>query len=317
MKEIDNLKNDTALYSIVIIQNGKTIHRQFYNSKTEDDLFNIQSITKSIMALLIGIAIDKGYVKSVNQTISNFFPEILNDKDTLKNQITIRHLLTQTSGLKDFEYPQLDKWVNDFNPTNLILSQPLITKPGIVYQYNTAATHLLSAIIHKVSNVQTAKFAEDNLFNLLGVTTYKWGKLKDGYNDGGGLSLWMKTDDLAKIGELLLNYGKYNNQQVISEQWVNELFSKENKLKALCGLKDSLHGYCWYEADYKNQIINYAAGYGGQFIFIFPSLQTVTAVNHNHATAEGIKQLIDFIKNYLSLIFDAITIQIIKSKGKM
>lgn len=304
VKKIDNLKNDTALYSVVVIKGGKTIHRQFYNGKTESDLFDLQSVTKSVVAILVGIAIDKGYVKSVNQPISNFFPEIRNDKDPLKNEITIRHLLNQTSGLKDFEYPQLDKWVNDSNPTNLILSQPLITKPGTTYQYNTAATHLLSAIISKASKMETAKFAEDNLFKPLGITDYKWGILKDGYNDGGGL--WIKTDDLAKIGELLLNKEKHNTQQLISEQWVNELFSKENKLKAPWGLKDSLHGYCWYQANYQNQIVNYAAGYAGQYLFIFPNLKAVIAVNHNSATKKGIEQIIDFIKNYLPLIFEAI-----------
>ncbi|MES2419107.1 MAG: hypothetical protein V4541_13045 [Bacteroidota bacterium] len=140
----------------------------------------------------------------------------------------------------------------------------------------------------------------------MGITLYKWDKLKDGYNDGGGLSLWMRTADLVKIGELLLKNGKYKDQQIVSEKWVTELFNIENKLKASWGLKGSLHGYCWYQAKYKNEIVNYAMGYGGQYIFVFPNLDAVIAVNHNHDTAEGIEQSTLFFEKYLPLLYDTI-----------
>jgi CubicO group peptidase (beta-lactamase class C family) len=303
---LEQLGNEKGIYFAVVIKNDKIILRQFYNGKTENDLFNVQSVTKSIMAILTGIAIDKGIIKSVDEPIINYFPELMSDKDTLKKAITIRHLLNQTSGIKDFEFPQLDKWVNDSNPTSLTLSQPLATKPGTAYQYNTAATHLLSAIISKSSKMETQKFADENLFKPLGITNYKWEKLKDGYDDGGGLSLWMKTDDLGKIGQLLLRGGEINNQKIISKQWINQLFEKENKLKAPWGLKNSLHGFCWYSSKYKNQIVNYAMGYGGQFIFIFPDLHAVVAINHNHDTAKGIEQSNIFFEKYLPLIFNKI-----------
>jgi CubicO group peptidase (beta-lactamase class C family) len=303
---LDLLRNEKEIYSIIIIKNDKTVFRQFYNNKTENDLFNIQSETKSIMAVLTGIAIDKGFIKNVDQHISDFFPQILSNKDTIKKEITIRHLLNQTSGLKDFEYPQIDKWLNDTNPSKLIIAQPLVSKPGTIYQYNTAATHLLSVIISKATQKETANFADENLFKPLNITNYKWEKLQDGYNDGGGLSLWMKTDDLAKIGQLLISDGEVNNKQIVSKQWINQLFEKENKLKAPWGLKNSFHGFCWYRTTYKNQIVNYAMGYGGQFIFIFPDLNAVVAINYNHDTAEGIAQSNIFFEKYLPLIFNII-----------
>ena len=198
--DLEELKNEKGIYSAIIIKNDITIFRQFYNGKTENDLFNIQSETKSVMAILIGIGIDKGFIKSVDQPITDFFPQLLSDKDTLKKEITIRHILNQTSGLQDFEYPQLDKWLTDNNPSELIFEQPLVSNPGTTYQYNTAATHLLSVIISKATKIETAKFAEEYLFKPLSITNYKWEKLKDGYNDGGGLSLWMKTDDSDRLG---------------------------------------------------------------------------------------------------------------------
>ena len=154
-----------------------------------------------------------------------YFPSI----DTLKKLITIRYLLNQTSGLQEFEYPNLNKWLNNTNPTNLVLSRPSMSKPGTTYQYNTAATHLLSVIISKASKMETAKFADKYLFGHLSISDYKWGKLKDGFNDGGGLSLWMRTDDIAKIGVLLLNNGKIRNQQIVPKEWIDQLFNKGNK----------------------------------------------------------------------------------------
>ncbi len=304
--DLDGLKNEKGIYSAIIIKNNRTIFRQFYNGKTENDLFNIQSETKSIMAILTGICIDKGFIKSVDQPVAEFFPQLFSDKDTLKKEITIRHILNQTSGLQDFEYPQLDKWLTNSNPSGFIIEQPLVSNPGTTYQYNTAATHLLSVIISKTAKIETAKFAEEYLFKPLSITSYKWDKLKDGYNDGGGLSLWMRTDDLIKIGQLLLNNGIINHTQIVSKQWIDKLFDKENKLKATWGLKNSLHGFCWYSTTYKGQKVNYAMGYGGQFIFNFPNINAIVAINYNHDTSEGINQSNVFFEKYLPLIFNRI-----------
>jgi CubicO group peptidase (beta-lactamase class C family) len=304
---LDQLRQEKEIYSAIIIKDDEPVFREFYNGKTEKDLFNIQSETKSIIAILTGIAIDKGFIKSVDQPIADFFPKILDDKDPSKKKITIRHLLNQTSGLKDFEYPRIEKWLADSNPSNLVISQPLVSEPGSAYHYNTAGTHLLSVIISKATQMETAAFAAKNLFKPLHIDHYKWEKLNDGYHDGGGLSLWMKTDDLAKIGQLVLNKGKINNTQIVSAQWVSELFKKENKLKAPWGIRNSLHGFCWYSAKYKGLDLNYAMGYGGQFIIIIPSLNSVVAINYNHDTASGIENANQFIQKYLPLILNEIS----------
>lgn len=300
---LEQISNEKEVFSAIVVKDGKTLFNQYYNGKTENDLLNIQSETKSIMAILTGIAIDSGFIKSVNQPISDFFPQILSDEDATKKEITIRHLLNQTSGLKDFEYPELEKWITDTNPSNLFIEQPMVSKPGTTYEYNTAGVHLLSVIISKATQMETATFADITLFKALNITNYKWEKLNDGYHDGGGLSLWMKTNDLVTIGQLLLNKGQINNTQVVSKQWVTQLFSNENKLKSPWGIRKSLHGFCWYSTEYNGQKLNYAMGYGGQFILIFPDLNSVIAVNHNHDTANGIEQSNIFIENYLPLLF--------------
>ena len=301
------LKNDKALYSVIISKNNKVIFKNSYNDKTDTSLFNIQSEIKSIMAILIGIAIDKGYIKNVDQKISEFFPEINNDSDTLKKQITIRHLLNQTSGLQSEDVTKIESWTNNADPVKFVLSPPLSSKPGEVYKYNSAATHLLSVIISKATNQNTEQFARESLFQPLGITHYKWEKLNYGYYDGGGLlSIWMKSDDLLKIGQLILNNGKWKDKQIITKKWVAELLNKNNKRPAPWGLRGSLHGFCWYQTNYNNHLINYTMGYGGQYIFVIPDLTMVIVVNHNHDTAKGIEQSTKFIETILPSIFGMI-----------
>jgi CubicO group peptidase (beta-lactamase class C family) len=301
--KLEQLKEDEGLFSVVIIKNDKTIFREYYHDMTEDDLFHIQSQTKSIVAILIGIAIDEGFIKSPEQKISEFFPELL--KDSSKSKISIRHLLDQTSGLQEYEWPKILQWLNDANPTEFILSQPLAAQPGTKFQYNTAATHILSAILTKATKTGTASYANDHLFKPLGITDYQWGRLNDGYDDGGGVAVSMRSEDMAKIGNLLLHKGTLNGRQLIPEKWINLLFSKD-KAKAPWGLPGSVYGLCWYNGTFKGQTVHYTMGYAGQYIFIFPDIHTVIAVNHNNKVEDANKQSRIFMDKYLPVIVDAV-----------
>jgi CubicO group peptidase (beta-lactamase class C family) len=301
--KLDQLNEDEGLYSVVIIKNDKTIFGEYYHDMTEEDLFHIQSQTKSIVAILIGIAIEEGHIKSVDQKISDFFPELL--KDTSKSKITIKHLLDQTSGLQEYEWPKILEWLNNENPTKFILSQPLASTPGTKFQYNTAATHILSAILSKATKTSTASYANDHLFKPLGITDYQWARLNDGYDDGGGVAVSMKTEDMAKIGNMLLHKGNWNGRQLVPEKWIKQLFSLE-KDKAPWGLPGSVYGLCWYNGTFKGQAVHYTMGYGGQYIFIFPDLQMVIAVNHDNKVQDANGQSRIFMNKYLPIIVDAI-----------
>lgn len=299
---LDLLKEDEGLFSVVILKNDKTIFREYYHDMTEEDLFNIQSQTKSIVAILIGIAIDEGFIKGPDQKISDFFPQLL--KDTAKSKISIRHLLDQTSGLPDYEWPKLTEWRENANPTAFILSQPMVSSPGTKFQYNTAATHILSGIISKATKTGTANYADEHLFKPLGITNYQWGKLNDGFDDGGGMFVSMRTEDMAKIGNLLLHKGVYQGKKLIPEKWLNEVFSL-NRPKAPWGLPDSVYGLCWYNTTFKGQTVHYTMGYGGQYIFIFPEIHVVIAANHNNQVQDANRQSWVFMNKYLPLIVDA------------
>jgi CubicO group peptidase (beta-lactamase class C family) len=303
--KLEELETIPGLYSTVVLQNDTVSFRKFYNGKDDDTYFHIHSETKSIMALLIGIAIDKGYIKSVDQLISDFYPVILDDTSKLKKQITIRHLLNQTSGLAAIEWPNpmCDQWLNSPNPSLFLLSLPMDAVPGSKYSYSTPASHLLSGIITKTSGMETADFADKYLLNPLGITNHKWVKLRDGFYDGGGTAVQFKTDDMLKIARLILNKGTHKGKVLISQKYLEQVFSKDKKIKAPWGLKNSYYNFCWYTTEYEGYEVRYAIGYGGQFIFVIPALNTAIAVNHDTRVSNPNRQSDVFLEKSFPVIF--------------
>src|ERR1700744_5451501 len=215
---ISSIKNNPGIYSLLVSQNNKLICQQYFNGHTDHELFNNQSLTKSVMSLLIGIAIDKGYIKSVDGKIVKYFPELGTDSDKRKQTITIRQIMNQASGLWHEDLGpngNLGKYLNFPNPSGYVINAPLGSEPGMVFHYNNAASHLLSVILTKATGMSTLDFANKYLFGPLGIKDVKWGKMKDGYYDGCGLlSVQLHTADMNKIGFLLLNKGKYEGKSV-------------------------------------------------------------------------------------------------------
>ncbi|QQZ11153.1 serine hydrolase domain-containing protein [Heyndrickxia vini] len=146
-----------------VIHKGNTRFFEYVkNKKVLEKPTKVYSITKTIVSILIGIMVDKGLLKNIHEPIQNYFPEILESNDPQKKEITIFHLLTMTSGLQVGNFEGSKNWVK------FILGQPIIHKPGSTFQYNSGDSHLLSAIIQKISGIPTALFAEKYLFRPLG-----------------------------------------------------------------------------------------------------------------------------------------------------
>ena len=219
-------------YSLLISKNGQTVFEKYYNESSKAQLCNVQSLTKSIMSLLVGIAIDQGKIKNEEVSISTYFPTIFSKlKDKRKEQITIKDLLNQTSGLKWEGYKEHESWLKSPQPNHYVLTKPLATRPGKMYFYNSGATHLLSQILVKATGQSVLEFAKENLFTPLQITNVKWETRNDGHHDGSGLGLWMQADKLLAIGQLVLNKGNWNGQQLISEQWIDKSLNEDLKLK--------------------------------------------------------------------------------------
>lgn len=298
------VKDNRLLYSVVVSQNDKIIYSQYFNGKTGADLFNNQSLTKSVMSLLVGIAIDKGYITSVDEKIIKYFPELANDTDKRKQDITIRQIMNQASGLWHEDLTRLDKYLALDNPYEYVLTQPLVSEPGKVFHYNNAATHILSVILTKATGVNTLAFANKYLFGPLDIKNMSWGKMKDGYYDGCGLlSVQMATTDMTRIMSLLLHNGNYNGKSIVSSNWINQLLHPTIFYSTPWGFEGSTYALCFYHYNYKGTPVTYALGWGGQFSFVIPGKNAVVSVNESTDDATAIKASIVFLNRVFPLIY--------------
>lgn len=302
------LKDNKNIYAIVISKDDKVIEERYYNHYDSTSLFNNQSITKSICSILVGIAIDNGSIKSADGKLVNYFPELNDDPDKRKRDITIRHVLNQASGLYHEDLSKLHQYLDLPNPSAHALKAPLVSEPGKLFHYNNAASHLISLLITKSTGMATHVFAKKFLFDPLGITAFEWRKMRDGYDDGSGLiSVQLRTADLIKLGRLLLRGGNYNGQQIVSKDWVQQIISPAISYQTDWGFDNSTYSLCWYSSEHKGKPITYAMGWGGQFLIVIPSINAVVAINQNTADETAIKQSINFI----NIVFPAIYKQLL------
>jgi len=270
------------IHSLLVIENGDLVIEQYYNNWDRGRLHMLASNTKSFNALLIGVAIENGYIQSIDQRMLDFFPEYTNlQKDTLKNKITIRDLLTMTAGFKwdEQSLPLSDPnnlgrkmdLTDDWLKSALML--PMDTTPGTTYVYSGPGNIILSEIIKRSTGQNIADFAEKNLFEPLGIKEYEWFSKNGIYDSGGGLKL--KSRDIAKYGLLHLNKGKWINTVIVSENWINEVFTP------VIEIKSPLYGCYQWQMVKTTFGFNtwFIPGNGGQIINIIPELDMVIVIN--------------------------------------
>lgn len=292
-------------FSTLVSKNGKIVLEAYYNGKTKDSLCDIQSLTKGLMSILIGIAIDKHYIKSIHEPIATYFPtEFQHLTDQEKRSITIQHLLNQTSGLSWKGYLEHEAWLDSENPIAFVLNKDLEHQPGTTYNYNSGATHLLSVIISRAYGHSTLDFANDFLLNDLNIETVDWQRHHQGFYDGSGLGLKMKPIDLMKIGQLLENNGQWKGRQLISKEWIQQLFNEQEKAPTEWGLSHSKHGFCWYHSELNGHRIDYGMGYGGQFLIMIPHKKLIIVATHHHDTPNGIEQQLKFLNTTLPKLIE-------------
>ena len=304
------IRDNPGLYSIVVSRDSHIVYEKYFNGAGKDDLRNDQSLTKDICSLLIGIAIDKGYIPSVDEKISRWFPELNKDTDNRKGCITLRQLMNQASGLWHETLGTMTG-IGDFlalpDPSGYTLHAPMVGDPGREWHYNNAATHLLSLIITRSTGMSTL-FAEKYLFRPLGIQEVSWMKMKDGYYDGSGLlSIRLRTCDLIKIGSLLLYKGRYAGRRIVSQKWIDNILRPVAPYNATWGFPNSTYALCWYHTRGDSVEITYGMGWGGQFLVVIPALRAVVAVNESIADFHAIAQSVLFTTKIFPELLKAIS----------
>ena len=257
------------LRSLLVAVDGQLIVERYFGGAAAGRTTNIKSVSKSIIATLVGIAIDRGAIPNVREPIGRYFPQYL-AKDPVKSAITIEDLITMRSGLETTSNRNYGRWVLSGNWVRHALEQPMIDVPGGRMIYSTGSTHLLSAIVTRATGTSTLAFARSVLGEPLDMQIAPWIRDPQGIYLGGN-EMAMRPRDMLRIGELYLNNGRHGARQVVSEAWVRTSMEP----RTVSRWSEREYGYGWWIRTLAGHPVFYAWGYGGQFIFIVPSTRTV------------------------------------------
>ena len=265
-----------GIKSLLVSRSGVLVTEEYFGSQAPDSLHDVRSVTKSVTSILVGIAIDKGYLQNVDQPIVDYLGSMTDAFDADRRKITIRHLLSMCSGFRwaGFgDWSDYGNWRNAADQGAYVLGRELAHRPGEQFTYNDAACHLLSIILSKASGMDTRDFADRFLFGPLGIGHRPWAVDKQAFRLGS-VGLYLSAQDMVKLGRLCLQNGTFDGHEVVSEQWV-ATSTAEQISTGLSVPYGSGYGYLWWVDRAGSHRVFYANGYGGQFIFVVPDLELV------------------------------------------
>lgn len=289
-----------TLHSIMILKHGEVVFEKWFNGQSAEMPHPMFSVSKTFTATAVGLAINEGKL-NLTDSVVKFFPDKLpaEQSDNLK-AMTVRDLLTMTCG-HDEEPGSMRKdsidWVEGF------LSWPVKHKPGEYYLYNSIGTYMLSAIVQKVTGEKLIDYLDTRLFQPLHITRPDWEESPQGINCGGwGLSL--KTEDMAKMGQLFLQKGEWNGKQIVPAEWLKEMSSYQvpsapsgTRFEDLekAGLnKDNnewVQGYGYQMWICRHNAFR-ADGFAGQYIIVFPDRDAVLVLTTSSSLYQPYMDLI-------------------------
>lgn len=313
---------DHWVHGIVVIKDGRLVFEEYFPGEdldlsdmangiafTERDfnrnmLHSAASVSKSVTSVLLGIAVDEGLIQDTQQTMFSYFSDYAQLSDPSKSQITLEQMLTMTSGLPWDESPNYEDPNNDLvamvssgDPIAYVLSKPMVAIPGAEFRYNSGTANLLGEIIHRKSGMTLAEFAQQRLFAPLGIDSYEW----YGFPNAPAMmvassSLYLRPRDMAKIGQVYLDGGVWKGTRVVSSDWVSRstqrsVASAESPIPSL----DPGYGFQWWLGTFTTGPTEtyFAAGFGGQFIFVLPEPEMVvvfTAGAFHGSSYDGLLQ---------------------------
>ena len=288
-------------HGVVVARRGVLVYEQYFAGydvrgstwlgvvpHDANTLHNMKSITKGVIALLAGIAFDRGWLKDLDAPIFSFLPEYGDLRTPDKNKITLHHLLSMTSRL---DWPEraisvknpeniVRRGYNASDPYRFVLERSVEASPGTAWNYNGGGVWLLGLILRKVSGQPLDGFAKDALFKPLGIEEWEWGRFPNGDpSTSGGLHL--RPRDLAKLGQLVLDDGAWQGRQIVSADWINQMTARQSPPGFSFGSWRS-YGYLWWQgrSSIDKHDIDWigALGRGGQRLYVVPRLSLVVAV---------------------------------------
>lgn len=275
------------LHSIMIVKDGKVIKEQWLSEGAPDKIHILNSVSKTFTATAVGFAIAEGKLSLSDKVVDIFLDKLPAEVSDNLKKVEVRHLLTMSAG-HDTEpsrrsMPEGADWVEAF------LAHPFVHEPGTFFWYNSMGTYMLSAIVQKVTGEKLIDYLTPRLFEPLSIEGAEWQESPQGINTGGW-GLYLKTEDLAKMGQLILQGGKWNGEQIISSEWIAEATAKHIDCRP-AGMRpeqitfkpedsDWLQGYCYQMWRCRHGAVR-ADGANGQYIIVMPEQNAVIAMTAN------------------------------------
>jgi len=297
---VEEVLRTGPIKSFMLQRDGELLVEAHRMGMRADRTTNVKSVAKSIISLLVGIAIDQGHLRTVRQPIGDFFPGYFTRRpDPAKESITIQDLLTMRAGLASTSRGNYGRWVLSDNWVEFALGRPLVEAPGGEMIYSTGSSHLLSVILTRATGMSTREFAEKNLFQPLGIRVGGWDRDPQGYYLGGN-NMALSPSALLKIGTMVMNMGVYNGEQIVPRAWITE--SMQVYTRSHFNPYD--YGYGWWQRELNGYTVQFAWGNGGQYILMIPALKAVVGIasgggQSNAKSRASRRMLFDFIENRL------------------
>jgi CubicO group peptidase (beta-lactamase class C family) len=287
-------------HSILLIKSGKLVLEEYFSGHGRGSRHVMASATKSVSSILIGVAVDRGLIPNVDMELQEVFREYPETRWVQGNYpVTLEHVLTMTAGLDwkaaTSEVPLSDPRNDDAGlyrssePIRYTLDKKMIEPPGTRFNYSTGLSTLLGEVVRKASGMPVAQFAEEYLFRPLKITDARWKRYPDGTVDTGG-GLFLRPRDMAKMGQLVLNRGKWDGREIVSDAWVRVSTTAHVAQRGRLMMSD-YYGYQWHVGlrNVNQQMVTgiSAQGLGGQYIIVLPTLDAVMVLTSKHPYSSG------------------------------
>lgn len=262
------------LSSLLIWHRDSLLVEEYFNGMRADRAVNIKSASKSIVGLLVGIALEDGAIDSLDQPIADLLPEYAPAMNgSAKRAITVRDLLTMQSGLESTSSRNYGSWVASSDWVRDALRRPVECDPGSCWGYSTGTTHLLGVIVARRTGRSLRDYAAERLFGPLGVPVRAWDRDPQG-NYLGGNNMSFRPMELLRLGRLLLHDGVVDGRRIVPAGWLDASW----RSYARSSYNGNGYGFHWWNRSMDDQHVVFAWGYGGQFLYIVPRLDLTVVV---------------------------------------
>ena len=261
--------------ALLVARHGRLVAEDYFGGTDSTTLFDVRSVTKSVVCALTGIALRDGVLPGTAASVALYLASS-DTLDSADSAVTVRHLLTMTSGYAWDETtgPDYNSWIVADNHVQYLLDRAHTAPPGATFTYNSAAAHTLGVVLEDAAATPLPRYASEHLFGALAVDTVAWESLDRGtVNGGAGIAL--RGRDLLKFGQLFLQRGWSGDASVVPESWVDSVTRPQFAWRTVVGsLQRVTYGMLWWVSD-ANPAAFFAWGYGGQFVYVVPSRDLV------------------------------------------